>query len=59
MCALKPAFDGTNLISLIFRIVKETPQVHFFAQFVLCFLSFTFIAYSTVAFMFILSARVW
>ena len=28
MCALKPAFDGTNLISLIFRIVKETPQVH-------------------------------
>jgi len=27
MCALKPAYDGNNLISLIFRIVKEAPKV--------------------------------
>jgi len=26
MCALKPAYDGNNLISLIFRIVKEAPK---------------------------------
>jgi hypothetical protein len=28
LCALKPAFDGTNLLSIICKIMKGTPEVN-------------------------------